>query len=338
MNIIKTENRFCPYCLEVHDISIVEEPVTTHFKGQEITYPATYEYCSRTNEYSETEQMLDTNDLSLKDAYRKQVGLLTSSEITNIRAKYGFSQADFSILLGWGEKTITRYEGHQIQTSANDEILKRLRDDPEWLMQLFEQKRNEFSLENMQKYRETIARCLTTDTDEYLRKYLLSKYAIYYGDDENCGNTALNIGKIVDVILYFSEKINDLFKVKLMKLLWYADMVSYKRYSHSMMGLAYSAEKLGAVPIGHGVLKDFHDVNCEEIETGDMTKYKFSGNSLHTSQLTKEETQILDEIIRKFGAMQTLDLVEYMHQERAYQETTEHNIISYHYAKDLSVG
>ena len=46
------------------------------------------------------EDMIKTNDVAFKDAYRRACNLLTSDEICNIRTKYGISQADLAKLLG----------------------------------------------------------------------------------------------------------------------------------------------------------------------------------------------------------------------------------------------
>ena len=40
------------------------------------------------------------------------------------------------MLLGWGGKTITRYESHQVQDKAHDTILKKIDQDPEWFLSL----------------------------------------------------------------------------------------------------------------------------------------------------------------------------------------------------------
>lgn len=69
---------------------------------------------------------MQDNDIRLKDAYRRSEGLLTSTEISAIRGKYGISQNDLCVLLGWGGKTITRYESHQVQDKAHDTILKKI--------------------------------------------------------------------------------------------------------------------------------------------------------------------------------------------------------------------
>ena len=96
------------------------------FKNSKLEYEALYWYCDATDELYMDERQMKENDICLKDAYRKKEGLLTSDQIRDIRAKYGISQGDLCLLLGWGGKTITRYESHQVQDKAHDTILKKL--------------------------------------------------------------------------------------------------------------------------------------------------------------------------------------------------------------------
>ncbi len=55
------------------------------------------------------------------------------------------------------------------------------------------------------------------------------------------GNTDLSLDKVVEVIRYFASsiKVTSLYKVKLMKLIWYADALSYKRRGFAITGLVY---------------------------------------------------------------------------------------------------
>jgi putative zinc finger/helix-turn-helix YgiT family protein len=94
--------------MKEHKIDTVEIEERITFKGVGVNYNAVYEYCSYTDELSETEAMIRANGLSIKDAYRKKVGLLTSNEIKSIREKYKVSQKEFSEILNWGMATITR--------------------------------------------------------------------------------------------------------------------------------------------------------------------------------------------------------------------------------------
>ena len=75
----------CASCMEDHEVQVIEVEESGTFKGERVSFIAVYEYCSNTEEYSETEEMMRINSLAQKDAYRSKVGLLTSGEIRAIR-------------------------------------------------------------------------------------------------------------------------------------------------------------------------------------------------------------------------------------------------------------
>ena len=126
MKVIKSEKILCMCCMEEHDVKTVFIEEQTTFKNTKIKYDASYLYCDLAEELYMDEQQIQENDIRMKDAYRKKEGLLTSAQISNIRKKYKISQNDLCILLGWGAKTITRYESHHVQDKAHDTILKKL--------------------------------------------------------------------------------------------------------------------------------------------------------------------------------------------------------------------
>ena len=112
--------------------------------------------------------------------------------------------------------------------------------------------------------------------DLYLRK-LLSQLCRFHGTIFH-GNTELSLDKVVDMIRYFatSKQITNLYKVKLMKLMWYADALSYKKRSFAITGLVYQAMPMGAVPVGHNSIINLKDVPCEEVDMGETNAYHFS--------------------------------------------------------------
>ena len=80
------------------------------------------------------------------------------------------------------------------------------------------------------------------------------------------GNTPLALDKVVDVIRYFaaSKNVTNLYKVKLVKLMWYADALSYKKRGYAITGLVYQALPMGAVPVGHNSIIDLKDIPCKD--------------------------------------------------------------------------
>ena len=71
MKVLKTENKLCFSCMEMHEVQIVEVEASNIYKGREVKYMATYEYCDRTNQFIENEDMLRANDIAMKNAYHK---------------------------------------------------------------------------------------------------------------------------------------------------------------------------------------------------------------------------------------------------------------------------
>jgi len=138
VKVLKREEKLCLICMQEHVVDIVKVTDTELFKGEEVSFMAIYEYCSNADEILETEEMIKKNSLAMKDAYREKAGLLTSEEIEKIREKYGLSQKDFSVILDWGRSTVTRYENHQVQDRAHDDVLRKVDADPKWFLEILE--------------------------------------------------------------------------------------------------------------------------------------------------------------------------------------------------------
>ena len=340
MKIIKSEKRLCTCCMEEHEVKTVLVSEQATFKNVKVNYEAYYLYCDTAEEYYADEQQMQENDIRLKDAYRKAEGLLTSSEISGIRAKYGVSQTDMCTLLGWGGKTITRYEGHQVQDKAHDTILKKLDRDSEWFLYLLNDARESFPVEVYQKYWEMAKALYEQNQDSYLRKAIEASYVRFDGNSLLHGNTKLSLDKVVDVIRYFaaSKKVSALYKVKLMNLLWYADALSFKKRGFAITGLVYQALPMGAVPIGHNSIIDLKDVPCEELDIGETMAYHFAlEEETSFPALSEDDKEILDIVIEKLGKMSKNEIVDFMHKEQAYLKTAPRDVIPFQYAESLQI-
>lgn len=340
MKIIKKERKVCICCMEEHEVLLVEVPEENIYKGQHVQYQATYEYCEHTDEYVASEELLSRNDIAMKNAYRKSVNLLTTDSIVKIREKYNISQLDLATLLGWGGKTITRYEGHYVQDAAHDTILRKLDEDPEWFVDLLEKEKIKFPITVYKRYHDVALKLFEKYQDCYLRKSIEAQYARFNGTEEHCGNVKLNIDKVIAVISYLanSEDVTNLFKVKLMKLLWYVDNLSFKRRGASVTGLAYQALPMGAVPIAHKVLMELQGVQYEEVDFGEAIGYRFiKVPGAKYEHLTQEDILVIDKVIEICGRDTKEQIIQRMHSESAYKETSMGDIISYAYAKELTL-
>lgn len=340
MKIIEVEKRLCTCCMEEHEVKTVCMIEHTKYKSVYVDYEATYFYCDLAEEWYMDETQMRENNIIMKEAYRKKQGLLTAKAIKAIRSKYSISQRDFSVLLGWGQKTITRYETYQIQDNAHDSILKKIDLDPEWFLDLLEDVKEKMSVETYKKYFNVASSLYEENQDLYLRKAIEAKYARFRNIPLMNGNSELSLGKVVEVIRYLaaSREVTNLYKVKLMKLMWYADALSYKKRGRAITGLVYQALPMGAVPIGHDSIIALKGVPCEEVDMGEGSAYHFSLTNQETVfLLTEEEKEILNEVISRLGRMGKKEIVDFMHKERAYSETNPREMISFAYAECLQI-
>ncbi len=340
MKVIGVEKKLCTCCMEEHELKTVAVSESSTFKNRKVSYTAVYLYCENADELFMDEKEMRENDVSMKDAYRRAEGLLTSGEICAIRDKYGITQSDLCALLGWGAKTVTRYETHQVQDKAHDSILKKLDRDPDWFLTLLLEAKDALPEESYKKYYRKALRLYDADQDLYLRKAIEANYARFQGDPEAHGNTDLSLDKVVDVIRYFasSPRVASLFKVKLMKMMWYADALSYKLRGHAITGLVYRALPMGAVPEAHKYIICLKNVPCEEIDTGETNAYRFLlTGATDFPSLSADDIRLLDVVIKKLGKMTTDEIVTFMHTERAYVETTPRDVIPFKYAESLQI-
>ena len=303
----------CPLCDKMHEIEERKRTTSITIKGEEVFYEERFYFCANADEDEnefETAAMTNENLLNARNAYRVKMGLLTSTEIVALRESYGLSQVDLAKLLGWGEATISRYESKAIQDEAYDTMLRLIKDNPLQALEFLKKNADKFTMSKRVEIRSHIV---------------------------DNGFTMLNIEKIEAMISYIAEKTDNLFKVKLMKMLWYSDVLAFIENGLAMTGMVYRHEAMGALPVGHYSLMNLEKLNIQEemSYSCDTMLHIYPTVNMDYSVLTDREKSILDKVIMKFSAYRAKDIVEYMHKEKAYTETRPGEIIPFSLAKEI---
>lgn len=341
--LIRKIHMSCPLCDKTHEIEERKRTTTIIIKGEEVTYEERFYFCANSDEDEnefETGTMTNENLLNARNAYRVKMGLLTSDEIVAIRESYGLSQVDLAKLLGWGEATISRYESKAIQDEAYDTMLRLIKDNPLQALEFLKKNSEKFSMVKRLEIRAKIVEKLDSYGKEFLtRQTFEGEYANFEEPSDSNGFTMLDIDKIEAMISYIAESVNNLFKVKLMKMLWYSDVISFGNNGHSMTGMVYRHEGMGALPVGHYSLMNLENLNVkEEMSCNyDTMLHVYPTPNMDYSVLTDGEKAILDKVIIKFKDYKAKDIVDYMHDERAYRETKTGDIIPFSLAKEIRV-
>lgn len=331
----------CPICDRIHSLEKRKRDTQGIVKGDLVDYMEIFYLCPVTHE-EENEfvpaSLMDENLLRARDSYRKSKGLLTSYEISEIRKFYEVTQSEFSNLLGWGDVTVTRYESKTIQDETYDNLMRMVRENPLFALQSLEKHKAKFSEKKFQKIRSKLAEVVAETGVQYLKiQEIYSVYLNYNHESDLNGYKVLDLDKLASVLGYFAHFVNNLYKVKLMKLLWYADVLHYKRHGKSITGLVYKHMTYGALPLGYDEIIHLPTVNVKEEILYDDISYRIVPNiDVNFSKFTLEELSTLELISSKFKDYSSRKIVEYMHQEKAYKETEPFHIISYNLAKELN--
>lgn len=337
MEILKTMRSFCFDCLQEHEVQTVRLLERLTFKGEEVEFTPTYLYCTNTDSLLETEDLIRANDLAMKDAYRKKRGLLTSGDIINIRKQYGISQKDFSDMLDWGRATITRYENHQVQDVAHDAILRKIAEDPKWFIEVLQKSRHKIAEKAYNKYLQNATKAFSKRGNWYLTASIEAHYARFQ-DEAIKGGVDLNLNKVVEMINYIAKNTKYVYMVRLMKMLWYADMLHYKYKGRSISGLIYSALPMGPVPEKYDCIVELEGVRYERVPGGDNMGLRFKPSpGFKVRELAQSEVEVLDQVICQVGSIKTKELINRAHQEEAYKHTKRNTPIPFTRAGDLTL-
>jgi putative zinc finger/helix-turn-helix YgiT family protein len=338
--LISTIEMDCPICNKVHSLEKRKRLTQSIVKDEIVDYEEVYYLCPLSNE-EENEfvpaGLMDENLLRARDAYRQKKGLLTSNNIAEIRKSYGLTQSDFSAMLGWGEVTVTRYESKAIQDETYDNIMRMVCSNPMFALDCINRHKDRFTLDKYTKIRKNIANKVEELGSLYLKKQEInSLYVNFEEKSEFNGYKTLDIEKVENVIGYFSQFVDNLYKVKLMKLLWYADAIFYGRYGSSMTGLVYKHMPLGALPIAYDEIICLPTVKVVEEIICDDIGYRICPNKeVNISDFSLEELSVLETVATTFKSYKSKEIVEYMHKEKAYTDTLPNQIIPYSLAKQL---
>ena len=338
-NIIEIQkiNHDCPVCDRVHEVEQITRIVSSNIKNDEVEHEETILRCPEHDEEWYHGKMLDDALLKAKNAYRIKHGLLTSDEIKEIRKKYGLTQKELSNLIGAGNITVSRYETSHIQDEIYDTALKNVKANPNFALEALKKHEILFAEERFKTLYTAFKKIIKTEGLTELKKQEIERRYVEY--DTECdanGYKMLDLNKTSDVMAYFTYHVNRLYKVKLMKLLWYADVVFYNKYRRSMTGLVYQHKPLGALPIGHNEIVYLPTVTALEEETESGTSYRFLPLNPPVSPIfSLEEQEVLHRVATKFKDFTSREIIDYMHNEDVYKNTSDGEVILYSQADTL---
>lgn len=329
----------CPNCEEMRKLELIKSIEEIVVRGEPINVEVEYLRCTVCgSKFNDPESDRDP----LEDAYRiyrLQHGMLQPEKIKELREQYGLNQQELSAILGWGGATLSRYENGALQDDAHETIL-RLIQEPHNLLELVEQKPEVLS----EKKRERLLALLDEiiSTQEKPIAILLQNRFGTYEPNELSGYRLLDITKLFNALIFFCKG-DRVPKTKLNKLAWYADFLHFNRYTVSITGCQYAHLPYGPAPDHYefylAALQDEEKaVSVEEVSFPEyIGEYLIAIREPDLSLFSTSELKILTMVKEFFADFNAKKISEQSHQEKGYQETKNGDLISYEYAKYLTV-
>jgi len=339
--LIERIEKDCPICGNTHFVERRIRETQALFKKEVVDYEESYFICNYSDE-EENEfvpaKVMNTNLLKVRDAYRAAKGLLTSSEISKIRFYYGLTQSEFAAMLGWGEVTVTRYESKTVQDETYDSMMRMVYKNSMLALEYLDKHKERFTDKRYSEIRSNIKEKLDVSSCMYLKmQEIKSLYTKYEKTSDFNGYMIIDVKKLADVMGYFANEVSYLYKVKMMKLLWYTDAIYYRRHGRSMTGLVYEHMDYGALPIGFNEILSVPTIEViEEMIYEDISYRIVPRDKISEGVFSKKELNVLKLVSYKFKDYRSKQIVDYMHEEKAYLDTKEHELIPFSLAKELN--
>jgi len=266
--------------------------------------------------------------------YRRRRGLLTPEGIRGIRKRYFLSQRALAVLLGMSEATVNRYEGGGLQDEAHDNMLRAC-GASQYMHDLL--KRRGHLLTDRQRQRlESVLQTADEQSPEAwgLLHLLESSPLVGARNDEFSGFREFEYERYAAVFCWFLRNLKAVFSSKI------------RTYGRSITGALYAKLPYGPVPNHFRSLEDQLESDgvfvTEEISfPNGKSGYEYRpgpGTERARFDFTRDEQRVLEFVLATFAHQGAVLVSERSHQEAAWKETEDNNLISYHKALELSVS
>lgn len=331
---------FCTVCLDYRDFKIIHVEEDFEVKNETITIEARYLECKECGEQILNPENEDENYISAYNIYRKRKNLMFPKEIVELREKYGISQRLMAKILGWSHATLSRYETGAIQSqSHNNELV--LLQDPENFLTIIERNQGNLSSQDLERAKAKVTKMIDNQNDKSLYSVIESSFTSE--PNEYNGFTQFDLEKLINVTKYFLHRDLKVYKVKLMKYLWYTDFSHFKNWTLSLTGLQYARFQMGPVPNNYDMLISLL-LNEDKSVTREYIDFEYGQGELFTSiedfdssLFTEEEKKTLEKVYHLVSSHNSKTISELSHQEVAWIETEDRDLITYKFAEQLSL-
>lgn len=326
----------CPEC-GGKESNIENKQEVISVKGENIAVESLIRVCTCGTELFD--EQLDEETLSKAyDIYRTNHDILSPDQIKIIRETYGLSQRTLGKLLGWGEVTVHRYESGAIPDASHNLMLKALR-NPEIVSDFLFESKEAIPKSTFRRAAEKAQALIEQKKHEMFKERLISRFR-HPSLNLDSGFTQFDFEKFANVVLFFANKIDLLWKTKLNKLLFYADFLCFKQNTVSITGSKYIKFEHGPVPDQYGTLLWFMEeerfVSLDPTVLGEYKGHIIKALTEVDPDLFEDyEWDLLEAVVDKYGQYSSTEIRNISHEEKGWIETEYFSAIPYYFANSI---
>lgn len=272
---------YCGKCRCEQEYHIVENVnYEMEYENILIKYVGKKAVCTHCGEELFVEEVEKYNQIAFEEAYKQQLEIINTGQIDEILKKYNIKKRPLSLLLGWGETTLSRYYQDYIPSSKNSKVLKTILKSPEEYYK--------YLLSNSDKITSAAYKKTKEETEKLL------------GIDEN--TVSVKDENIINVSNYIAKQI-EVTPLGLQKLLYYIQVFFLGFYKKAAFSSKCSAWEHG--PVFGKVYYEYKQFKSNVIEISDK-------NEVVLEESLKE---VVDNVIKYFGIYSAKTLEWFTHSE-----------------------
>lgn len=275
---------FCTVCRKETDYVLERRDIKKNIKDKEYTFVVTVATCEVCGQEMSIPGLIDKNIKEIDEQYRAYEGIVSIDDIERLMKIYKIGKAPLSLALGFGEITITRYLAGQIPSKEYSDIIREALTSPAFMKAKLVENKDKIA---PAAYSKAMAAAIQIDN-------------IFAVSD-----------KMLRVIAYVFERLEEVTPLMLQKLLYFIQGISYALMKKPMFSEKCQAWVHG--PVFPEVYDMFRDFKYNPIDDARFAIFEGKEN-----ELTDEERRVIDLVVNTFGEYSGKVLERITHKEQPW--------------------
>ena len=277
---------FCTECRQDVKYELKKKTEIKTIRNKEYHFTITTAFCPQCGGELGIAGLMDQNVREIDRQYRRAEDIVTTDDIEKLMQIYKIGKNPLSLVLGFGEITVTRYLAGQVPSKEYSEIIRTALTNPAYMKALL--------IKNREKIAPAAYHKAITAASELENLFAVSD-------------------KTLRTIHYIFEALEEVTPLMLQKLLYFVQGIYLALYDRPLLEEDCEAWIHG--PVYPKVYNLFRDFRYNPIDDA-----RFSVLDGTSGALTPEERKVIDLAVRTFGLYSGKVLERITHSEKPWQE------------------